>query len=67
MAKIKIEEIIEHLDSELKRALEDTLKECFPNQDFDARVVFKTFIKQVSRKCGSWENVPDRFVKKEGE
>lgn len=65
MAKIKIEEVVDHLDSEFRKALEATLKEHFPNQSFDARAVFRTFKKQVYRKCSAWENIPDQFVEKD--
>lgn len=65
MAKIKIEEVIDHLDRELRRALEATLNEHFPNQSFDARSVFRTFKRQASRKCSTWENVPDQYINKD--
>lgn len=65
MAKVKIEEIIDHLDYEIRKALEETLKEHFPNQNFDTKAVFKTFKNQVYIKCNTWENVPDRYVEKE--
>ena len=64
MAKINIEEIIDHLDSEMRRALEATIKEHFPDQDFDTRSVFRTFKRQVDRKCDTWEEVPDEFIKR---
>lgn len=65
MAKIKIEDVVAHLDSEFRKALEATLKEHFPNQTFDTRTVFRTFKKQVSRKCRTWENIPDKYIEKE--
>ncbi len=65
MARIKAEEIIDHLDYHLRRALDKTLKEHFPNQNFDIRSVFRTFKRQVSRKCSTWENVPDHYVEKD--
>ena len=65
MAKVKVEEIIDHLDREMRKALEATLIEHFPNQDFDTRTVFRTFKRQVYRKCNTWENVPDKYVEKD--
>jgi hypothetical protein len=65
MAKIKVEEVLDHLDHDLRRALEATLKEHFPNQSFDTRAVFRTFKRQTNRKCNVWENVPDQYVEKE--
>jgi len=65
MARVKIEDIIDHLDSEMRRALEATMKEHFPGQSFDNRAVFRTFKRMVYRKCNIWENVPDDYVEKE--
>jgi len=62
MARIKIEEVIDHLDYDLKRALEAAVKETIPNAQFDRQRLFKSFVKQVRRKCGTWENVPDGYV-----
>ncbi len=65
MARIKIEDVFSHLDNQIRRALEATLNEHFPNQNIDPRNVFRTFKRQVSRKCNTWENIPDNFVEKE--
>jgi len=65
MAKIKIEGIIDSLDHDLIGALEATLREHFPNQNFDVRAVYRTFKRQISKKCSTWERVPDRYVEKE--
>ncbi len=62
MAKIKIEEVVDHLSSEFRKALEETIKEHFQNKDFDSREVFRTFKRQVYRKCNVWEEVPDKFI-----
>ena len=50
MAKVKIEGTIDHLDREMRRALEETLNEHCSNQDFDIRAIFRTFKSQVDRK-----------------
>jgi len=63
MAQVNMEEIVDHLSSEIKRALEDTIKEHFPDQDFDRNAVFRTFKRKVYQKCSVWENVPDKLVK----
>lgn len=64
MAQIKIEDVVDHLDTEFRRALEATIKEHFPDQDFDSRAVFRTFKKMVYRKCNVWEVIPDDLVEK---
>ena len=64
MAKIKIEDVIDHLDSEIIKALEATINEHFPGQSFDNRAVYRTFKRMVYQKCNVWEEVPDNFVEK---
>ena len=63
MAKVKIEDILEHLDSEIRGALEQAVKEHFPNQPFDVRTLYRTFLQKVYTRCSTWERVPDRYVK----
>jgi hypothetical protein len=65
MAKVKIEEIIDYIDSDIRKALSETLKQHFPKEDFNDREVFRTFKRMISRKCSTWQNVPDRLVEKE--
>jgi hypothetical protein len=64
MARVKIEEILDHLDSDIRNALQQTLEEHFPDQEFNPREVFRTFKRMVSRKCNTWETVPDKYVEK---
>ncbi len=65
MARIKIEDVVDHLDSEFRKALEAILQQHFPDKSFDSREVFRTFKKMVYRKCSVWEDVPDDLVEKE--
>lgn len=62
MAKVKIEEIVDHLSSEFRRALAETMSEHFPKENFDEREIFRTFKRQVYRKCNVWEDVPNDYV-----
>jgi hypothetical protein len=62
MARIKIEGILEHLDGELSRALEDTLRRAFPDSKFNARNLYRDFVRAADRKCSTWEQVPDRYI-----
>ena len=65
MARVKIEEIIDHLSSEFRKALEDTVNQVAPNVQVDRYELFREFKRAVRRKCSTWERVPDRFVEKE--
>lgn len=65
MARVKIEEVVDHLRSEMRRALEDAVKECVPEADVDAHDLFRAFKRAVRRKCSTWERVPDQYVEKD--
>lgn len=62
MAKVKIEEVIDHLSSEMKRALEMTLEDVLPGANIDRNDLFRAFKRAVRRKCNTWEQVPDQYV-----
>ena len=62
MAKLKIEDIVEHLDSEMRLALEDAVREAVPDAEFDSHQLFRAFARAVDRRCSTWEQVPDRYV-----
>lgn len=65
MAKIKVEDVVDHLDREFRGALKDTIEEMFPDLEFDDRELFREFKKKVYRKCSVWESVPDHLVEKD--
>jgi hypothetical protein len=62
MARVKIEEIVDHLSSDMRRALADAVQRACPGCDVDKRALFREFRRAVGRKCSTWENVPDRYV-----
>lgn len=64
MAKIKIEDVVDHLRREFTRALEATVKKHFPDAEFDSKELFKDFLKEVYRKCSIWEEIPDKLIDK---
>jgi len=62
MARIKIEDVVEHLSSEFRRALADTIARELPDAEFDPHQLFRTFRRSVGRKCSTWETIPDQYV-----
>jgi hypothetical protein len=62
MARVKIEEIVEDLSTEMRRALEAAVKEVLPDAEFDSYKLFRAFKRAVRRKCSTWERVPDSHV-----
>jgi hypothetical protein len=61
MARVKIEQIIEHLDYGMKRALEDAIEHVLRVQ-IDRNQLYREFCRAVGRKCSTWETVPDQYV-----
>ena len=65
MARIRIEEVIDELSSDMKKALEAAVLEVIPEADFDRNRLFHAFRRAVGRKCSTWETVKDQYVEKE--
>ena len=64
MAKVRIEEIVEHLDYDMKRALEDAISRVLPGIKIDRTSLYRAFRKAVGRKCSTWVDVSDNDVEK---
>ena len=64
MARVKIQSIVEHLDYDMKRALEDAVAHVLPDADVDRSEIYREFRRSVGRKCSTWVNVPDGDVQK---
>lgn len=64
MAKIKVEDIVDHLDSEFRKALEEAVNHVIPDATFDPYELFREFKRTIYRKCSIWESVPDQYVEK---
>jgi len=64
MAYVDIEGIIDHLDSDIKRVLEDALKNYGIKEPIDRNQLFREFKRSVGRKCSNQEHVPDHLVNK---
>jgi hypothetical protein len=64
VAEIKIESILESLDYEMKRALEDVASTLQRDAEFDRDGLFREFRRAIGRKCSTWVRVKDQDVKK---
>ena len=62
MARVQIEAIVEHLSSDMRRALEAAVNEAAPGARVEPYALFRAFRRAVGRKCRSWESVPDHLV-----
>jgi len=64
MAKINIEEVIDHLSSQMRKAIEDAVYSSVPDAAFDGRVLFYEFKRAVGSECDTWVEIPDEYVEK---
>jgi len=63
MARIKIQNIIERMDYDMRRALRDAVERTLPEMEYlDDRELFRNFVRAVGRKCSTWERVSDSYV-----
>lgn len=65
MARVKIQSIIEYLDYDMKRALEDAVSRALPDANVNRAELYRQFRRAVGRKCSTWVNVPDQDVEKQ--
>ncbi len=64
MARVKIEEIVDHLSTEFRKALDEAVRNEIPDAEFNQGQLFRQFLRAVGRKCNTWESVPDHYVEK---
>jgi hypothetical protein len=62
MARVKIEDVVDHLSTEVRRALEAAVAEEIPDAEFDSHALFRAFRRSIGRKCSTWETVPNHYV-----
>jgi hypothetical protein len=62
VARVRIEDIIDFLDSDIRKALKDSVDKVIPNNNVDSHQLFREFKRSISRKCSTWERVPDQYV-----
>lgn len=64
MAKIKIEDIVDYLDFQMRCALSDAVRQVLPGATYDDYKLFREFKRAIDRKCNTWEKVPNHCVSK---
>jgi hypothetical protein len=63
MAEVQIEEVVDHLDSEFKKALDDIMNEYAPGIQYDRNELFRLFKRRMYNHCSVWESIPDQYVR----
>jgi hypothetical protein len=59
-----MEEIVDHLSTEVRRALENSVRQVAPDARIDSYELFRAFRREIGRRCSTWEKVPDHYVEK---
>lgn len=62
MARVKMQSIVEHLSTQMKRALEAAVQDVDSDSEIDRSELYRAFKRAVGRKCSTWETVPDSYV-----
>lgn len=62
MAKIKPAEVVDHLGSQVRKALEDAAAATMPDTKIDTMEFYKAFKRALGRRCREWELVPNNYV-----
>lgn len=62
MASVRIQDILDHLSGDIKKALKTAIDNSIDDADFDEDEMFREFSKAVGRKCSTWTSVPDHLV-----
>lgn len=62
MARVKIEEIVDDLSPQMRKALEAAVRQVLPDAEFNSHQLFREFKRAVGRKCNTWEQVKDSHV-----
>jgi phage portal protein BeeE len=62
MARVRMQGIVERLEHQFRRALEEAVNDTVTDADFDSRELSRAFRRAVGRKFSSWETVNDSDV-----
>lgn len=63
MPKINIEEVIDFMDTQMRKAIEDAVYSSVPDAAFDGHSLFHAFKRAVGSECGTWVEIPDALLK----
>lgn len=63
MAKLNMERVLEHLDTDIRIAMEHALRRADPNNTVDAALLTHCFMAALRERCDDWQAVPDWAVR----
>ena len=62
MARIKSQDIFDHLNSQVRAALDEAVARTLPGSEVDKRQLYLEFRRALALKLKQWENVPNAAV-----
>lgn len=62
MARIKPAEIFDHLNMQMRAALDEAVSRVLPGVEVDRRQLYLEFRRALAQKLKAWENVPNSAV-----
>lgn len=63
MARVRLEDLVDHLDDELRAALKDAVRDTLPQVEVDEQALFRAFRQAIRRRCEHWERVPNDCIR----
>lgn len=64
MARIKVDEVLQSLEHDLRVALARAVQATISAANFDEHELYRRFCSEAYRQCRIWETVPDRYVER---
>ncbi len=62
MARIRPQEIFDHLNPQIRAALDEAVARALPGVEVDRRQLYLEFRRALATKVKQWENVPNAAV-----
>jgi hypothetical protein len=62
MPRVKLEDILDEHERDVRRALAAAIRSQIPDAEFDERAVSKAFKREIGRKFSTWTRVRESYV-----
>ena len=62
MARIRTTEIFDHLNAQMRAALDEAVDRALPGVEVDRRKLYLDFRRALATRCKQWEAVPNAAV-----
>jgi hypothetical protein len=62
MARVKIADILDQLNMQMRGALDEAVARTLPGVEVDRRKLYLEFRRALVARCKTWENVPNAAV-----